>query len=437
MLRKTHFDNVPIKPQRVYEEMNKAFGRDTCYVTTIGLSQIAGAQFLHVYKPRNWINSGQAGPLGWTLPAALGVRAADPDRKIVALSGDYDFQFMIEELAVGAQFKLPYIHVVVNNSYLGLIRQAQRGFDMDYSVQLSFENINAPETWGLWRRSCRGRRRPRLQGDPRHAPRTNSRAHSRPRASADEGISACLSWSSSFSNASPTSRWAPRSTTSIEFEEILDLPIRRCIHEPGADAARERLRRRHGRPGFRSGLNTVRRTMRGHSIVPKFAANLTMLFNELPFLDRFAAAKAAGFSGVEYLFPYDFEKAVLREQLQQHGLTQVLHNLPAGNWAAGERGIAIFPDRVDEFRDGVLRAIDYAKALDCRQVNCLVGVAPADADVFQLNEVLLKNLRFAADALARERIRLLIEPINTPRYSGLLPEQDRAGGSDHLRCPIR
>src|SRR6266404_1216256 len=145
MLRKSHFDNVPIKPQRVYEEMSKAFGRDTCYVSVIGLSQIAGAQFLGVYHPRNWINAGQAGPLGWTLPAALGVRAADPTREIVALSGDYDFQFLIEELAVGAQFKLPYIHVVVNNSYLGLIRQAQRGFDMDYQVQLSFENINAPE----------------------------------------------------------------------------------------------------------------------------------------------------------------------------------------------------------------------------------------------------------------------------------------------------
>jgi len=148
MHRKTHFDNVPMKPQRVYEEMNKVFGRDTCYVSTIGLSQIAGAQFLHVYKARNWINCGQAGPLGWTIPAALGVRAADPQRPIVALSGDYDFQFMIEELAVGAQFRLPYIHVVVNNSYLGLIRQAQRGFDMDYCVQLAFENINAPDLNG-------------------------------------------------------------------------------------------------------------------------------------------------------------------------------------------------------------------------------------------------------------------------------------------------
>jgi tartronate-semialdehyde synthase len=148
MLRKTNFENVPMKPQRVYQCMNNAFGKDTCYVTTIGLSQIAAAQFLHVYEPRNWINCGQAGPLGWTLPAALGVRVADPERKIVAFSGDYDFQFMIEELAVGAQFKLPYMHIVVNNSYLGLIRQSQRGFNMDYAVQLSFDNINAPELEG-------------------------------------------------------------------------------------------------------------------------------------------------------------------------------------------------------------------------------------------------------------------------------------------------
>src|SRR6478609_7417613 len=142
MLRKTNYDDVPMKPQRVYQCMNRNFPRDTCYVSTIGLSQIAGAQFLHVFNPRNWINCGQAGPLGWTIPAALGVRVADPQRKIVALSGDYDFQFMIEELAVGAQFKLPYLHVVVNNSYLGLIRQSQRGFDMDYCVQLAFDNIN-------------------------------------------------------------------------------------------------------------------------------------------------------------------------------------------------------------------------------------------------------------------------------------------------------
>jgi len=146
MLRKTNFDSVPMKPQRVYQCMNNAFGKDTCYVSTIGLSQIAAAQFLHVYQPRHWINCGQAGPLGWTIPAALGVVAADPARKVVALSGDYDFQFMIEELAVGAQFKLPYLHILVNNAYLGLIRQAQRGFDMDYCVQLGFENINADQS---------------------------------------------------------------------------------------------------------------------------------------------------------------------------------------------------------------------------------------------------------------------------------------------------
>ena len=148
MHRRTDFDDIPIKPQRVYHEMNRAFGRDVRYVTTIGLSQIAGAQFLHVYRPRHWIDAGQAGPLGWTGPAALGVCVADPGGTVVALSGDYDFQFMVEELAVGAQFNLPYLHIVVNNAYLGLIRQAQRQFDMDYAVQLSFDNVNTPELGG-------------------------------------------------------------------------------------------------------------------------------------------------------------------------------------------------------------------------------------------------------------------------------------------------
>ncbi|MFF4840259.1 glyoxylate carboligase [Streptomyces collinus] len=145
LLRRTHFDDVPMKPQRVYEEMNKAFGPDTRYVTTIGLSQIAGAQMLHVYKPRHWINCGQAGPLGWTVPAAIGVAKADPDSPVVALSGDYDFQFMIEELAVAAQHRIPYVHVLVNNAYLGLIRQAQIGLDINFQVNLEFENINTPE----------------------------------------------------------------------------------------------------------------------------------------------------------------------------------------------------------------------------------------------------------------------------------------------------
>ncbi|WP_107051274.1 glyoxylate carboligase [Streptomyces sp. NRRL S-1022] len=145
LLRRTHFDNVPMKPQRVYQEMNRAFGPDTRYVTTIGLSQIAGAQMLHVYKPRHWINCGQAGPLGWTIPAAIGVAKADPDSPVVALSGDYDFQFMIEELAVAAQHRIPYVHVLVNNAYLGLIRQAQIGLDINFQVNLEFENINTPE----------------------------------------------------------------------------------------------------------------------------------------------------------------------------------------------------------------------------------------------------------------------------------------------------
>jgi tartronate-semialdehyde synthase len=143
--RRTHFDDVPLKPQRVYEEMNRAFGPETRYVTTIGLSQIAGAQMLHVYRPRHWINCGQAGPLGWTIPAALGVATADPEGQVVALSGDYDFQFMLEELAVGAQHNIPYVHVLVNNSYLGLIRQAQRNLDINFQVNLEFENINSPE----------------------------------------------------------------------------------------------------------------------------------------------------------------------------------------------------------------------------------------------------------------------------------------------------
>ena len=148
MQRKTAFENVPLKPQRVYQAMNEAFGRDTRYVTTIGLSQIQAAQLLHVYKHHHWLDAGQAGPLGWTIPAAIGACVADPDTPTVALSGDFDFNFLIEELAVAAQFNIPWVHVLVNNAYLGLIRQSQRAFDMDYCVQLSFENINSPETEG-------------------------------------------------------------------------------------------------------------------------------------------------------------------------------------------------------------------------------------------------------------------------------------------------
>ena len=146
--------------------------------------------------------------------------------------------------------------------------------------------------------------------------------------------------------------------------------------------------------------------------MPKFAANLTMLFNEVEFLDRFAAAAKAGFRGVEYLFPYAFPKETLAEQLGKHGLTQVLHNLPAGDWASGERGVACLPGREGEFREGVGQAIAYAKALDCHQLNCLVGVAPKGAEAGLVRATLVRNLRFAARELENAGIKLLVEPIN-------------------------
>ncbi|HJD43878.1 MAG TPA: hydroxypyruvate isomerase [Candidatus Paenalcaligenes intestinipullorum] len=147
--------------------------------------------------------------------------------------------------------------------------------------------------------------------------------------------------------------------------------------------------------------------------MPKFAANLTMLFNEVDFIQRFKAAADAGFKGVEYLFPYDFDKNTLAEELQKHGLTQVLHNLPAGDWAGGERGIACLPDRVSEFQEGVGRAIEYATALNCKQVNCLSGIAPQGVDADKVKQVFVDNIRFAADKLKDAGIRLLVEPVNT------------------------
>lgn len=147
--------------------------------------------------------------------------------------------------------------------------------------------------------------------------------------------------------------------------------------------------------------------------MPKFAANLTMLFNEVPFLERFAAAKAAGFEAVEYLFPYAYDKNELAGLLKTHGLKQVLHNLPAGNWDGGERGIACHPDRVEEFRQGVDQAIAYAKALGCTQVNCLAGKLPAGVSREQAQTTFVANLKYAADKLKAAGIRLLIEPINS------------------------
>jgi hydroxypyruvate isomerase len=152
--------------------------------------------------------------------------------------------------------------------------------------------------------------------------------------------------------------------------------------------------------------------------MPRFAANLTMLYNEHPFLDRFAAAHADGFKAAEFLFPYTFAKEQIAETLHYHGLQQVLHNLPAGNWDAGERGIACLPGRTGEFQDGVGRAIEYATALACPQVNCLAGIAPTGADDDRVHATLVDNLKFAASKLAAAGIRLLIEPVNDKDIPG-------------------
>ena len=150
----------------------------------------------------------------------------------------------------------------------------------------------------------------------------------------------------------------------------------------------------------------------------KLAANLTMLWNELDFLDRFGAAAKAGFSAVEYLFPYAYDKQQLSELLGQHQLVQALHNLPAGDWAKGDRGVACQPERRGEFRDGVGLAIEYAKALNCPQLNCLVGIAPAGIAPEALESTLVDNLKFAAAELAKASIKLLVEPINTRDIPG-------------------
>ena len=147
--------------------------------------------------------------------------------------------------------------------------------------------------------------------------------------------------------------------------------------------------------------------------MPKFAANLTMLFNEVPFLDRFERAAAAGFEAVEFLFPYAFPAADIKSRLDAHGLKLVLHNLPAGNWDAGERGIACLPDRVDEFREGVARAIQYATALGVGQLNCLAGKVPMGASDATLRQTFVANLRYAAAEFKKAGLKLLIEPINT------------------------
>ncbi|CAM5355789.1 hydroxypyruvate isomerase [Aquamicrobium terrae] len=152
--------------------------------------------------------------------------------------------------------------------------------------------------------------------------------------------------------------------------------------------------------------------------MPKFSANLSMLFAEHDFLDRFDAAARAGFKGVEYLGPYDHPAETVAARLKKNGLAQVLFNLPSGDWAGGERGLAILPGRVEEFRAGVDKAIGYAKALGCGQVNCLAGIAPEGADRGTLEDTFVENLKFAAERLGNAGIKLLIEPINTRDIPG-------------------
>jgi hydroxypyruvate isomerase len=173
--------------------------------------------------------------------------------------------------------------------------------------------------------------------------------------------------------------------------------------------------------------------------MPRFCANLTMLYGEHGFLDRFSAARADGFEAVEYMFPYAFPMERLAEALDRNGLIQVLHNLPAGDWDAGERGIACHPGRVGEFQDGVGQAIEYATGLRCSQVNCLIGIPPRQADLEQIRRTVRDNLTFAEKALKGAGIRLLIEPVNTfdiPGFWLTTPNQAAAlideVGSDNL-----
>lgn len=173
--------------------------------------------------------------------------------------------------------------------------------------------------------------------------------------------------------------------------------------------------------------------------MPKFAANLTFLFNELPFLDRFEAAKKAGFEAVEYMSPYEFDAQELKARLDRYGLVQVLHNLPVADWASGGRGMVIFAERKDEFRAGVHQAISYATVLGCKQINCLSGLVPEGGDMKQLNAIAVDNLKFAAAELGKHGIKLLIEPINhydIPRFFLNTVEQAaeiiRETGSDNL-----
>ena len=146
--------------------------------------------------------------------------------------------------------------------------------------------------------------------------------------------------------------------------------------------------------------------------MPRLAANLSMMFNEVPFLERFTAARKAGFEGVEFLFPYEFPAAELRSRMVGEGLTQVLFNMPPGDWANGERGLAALPGRQSEFREGVKRALDYAATLECRRVHCMAGIVPADVSLTTAAAVYASNLSWAAEQARPAGVKLMIEPIN-------------------------
>ncbi|MGH8701494.1 MAG: 2-oxo-tetronate isomerase [Burkholderiales bacterium] len=150
----------------------------------------------------------------------------------------------------------------------------------------------------------------------------------------------------------------------------------------------------------------------------RFAANLTLQFAEVDFLDRFAAAANAGFTEVEYRFPYSHPKDRLAEQLHKHKFVQVQHNMPAGDWGKGERGIALFPSRVGEFQDSVGKALEYAVALDCKLLHCMAGISPEGVPADRSRAVYISNLQYAARELKRTGSKLLIEPINTRDLPG-------------------
>jgi hydroxypyruvate isomerase len=161
--------------------------------------------------------------------------------------------------------------------------------------------------------------------------------------------------------------------------------------------------------------------------MPRFAANLSLMFNEVPFIERFAAAAAAGFEGVEYLFPYDFDASELAGELQRFGLDQTLFNLPPGDWAAGERGLAALPGREAEFRDSVDRALEYARVLGCQRVHAMAGVVPDGAPYEAMRQTYIDNLRHAARKLAEHGVQLLVEPINTRDMPGYFLNHQAAG----------